>query len=507
MFSKSLRQIATLSISTTGSRILGLGRDVLFFSSFGNNVFSSAFIIAFTIPNLFRRLLGEGALSSAFLPIFTKEMQKGNSSAMVLLNQTLTRLLLYFGGSVLVGMSMLFAVSHWAILPESWSIALPMIQLLLPYAPIICIAAIFTASLNCMGKFVIPSFSPILLNLCMIAALILGNLVFKQNSHQLAYTLSFGVLTGGGMQLLLPALQMAANGWRPKLDVSQSAALAQVKLLFLTATGGAAIVQVNVLITRLIAYQLSGEAVSQLYMASRLTELPMGVFSVAIYTVLFPMLARFSAEKNKSAFAETCRNGILMMLAITIPSTIGLAMLSKPILSVLFEWGRFTHNDVLATAPILSVYAISIPLYSLIAYFTRIFHARQNMRTPVKVSFLSLGINVFLSITLMIPFGVVGLAWANVLTSFIQTIVLAGYLNSQNSNLHVYKLLIPFIKIAGASLVMAISILWALEMTQINTTQMSRLMMVLLLGITIVSAAVIYFLLSWLFGLKRYLMK
>lgn len=355
MFSKSLKQISWLSFSTTGSRILGLVRDAAFFSSFGNSVISSAFIMAFTIPNLFRRLLGEGALASAFLPVFTQENKRGKAHAMVLLNQTLTRLLLYFGSSILLAILILTGITKLFTLPESWMITLPMTQLLLPYALIICIAAILTAALNCLGKFFIPSFSPILLNLCMIGSLIVGNLIFRQSSNQLAYTLCFGVLLGGFLQLFLPAIQMFRNGWKPGVDNSLTEPLQLVKTLFLTATGGAAIVQINVLVTRLIAYQLSDEAVSQLYMASRLTELPLGVFSVAIYTVLFPMLARFVAENNPIGFAQTCRNGTIMMLGITIPSAIGLSMLSEPILSVLFEWGRYSARDVLETTPVLSL--------------------------------------------------------------------------------------------------------------------------------------------------------
>ena len=505
MFTKSLRQISTLSFSTVGSRILGLVRDATFFSSFGNSVYSSAFIIAFTIPNLFRRLLGEGALASAFIPVFSKEHSQSKERAMALLNQTLTRLLLYFGSSILIVMLLLWGITRSVSLPESWGIALPMTSLLLPYAVIICLAAILTAGLNCLGKFFIPSFSPILLNLSMIGSLILGNLLIPQSVAQIAYVLCFGVLIGGVLQLLLPILQMLRNGWTPKPDSRYTDALARVKTLFLTATGGAAIMQINVLVTRLIAYQLSDDAVSQLYLASRLTELPLGVFSVAIYTVLFPMLARFIAENDKVRFAETCRNGTILMLSITIPAAIGLYLLANPILSVLFEWGRYSANDVQETAPILAIYAISIPFYSLIAYFTRIFHATSNMRTPVRVSFAALILNIILSIGLMIPFGVKGLAWANVITAFLQLLLLTYCLVKHDCNPGIGVLIRPIGSILLAGAVMGLSVVVGSNLLNLHILHGNRVLLFLQLMLLMGGAALIYFLFTWLLGLKRYL--
>lgn len=505
MFSKSIKQIASLSVSTTGSRILGLVRDATFFSTFGNSLFSSAFIIAFTIPNLFRRLLGEGALSSAFVPVYSKEQLNDKKQGIKLLNQTLTRLGIYFGGTIILSILLIGIINRIWELPQSWSVAIPMIQLLLPYALLICLAAILTATLNCIGKFFIPSLSPILLNLCMIGALIVGGSLLKQTDHQIAYTLSIGVLLGGLLQLILPAIQMTKNGWRPQLDTSRSPALSRVKTLFITATGGAAIIQINVLITRLIAYQVSDDAVSQLYLASRLTELPLGVFAVAIYTVIFPLLSRHEAEQNTDGFAETSRNGTLMMLGITIPSTLGLSILAQPILGLLFEWGNYSHADVILTAPVLGVYAIGIPFYSLVAYFTRIFHAKQLMGLPVKISIGALLLNVTLSICLMIPFGVIGLAWANVTTAIVQTLALASCLLTRGFQFAPSKLISPGLKIFLASTLMGIFAWWTTHSLQLNTVHHSKPMLILLLSIVIGLSVLLYGIVCWILGLKKYL--
>ena len=491
MNSKSLRQISSLSISTTGSRILGLVRDATFFSYFGTSLLGSAFIIAFTIPNLFRRLLGEGALSSAFLPVFSKKWNESESSGFQLLNQILSRLILYFGGSIAIAATLLVAVHRFSPLPEKWDVTLPMLALLLPYAVAICIAAIITAALNAIGKFFLASLSPILLNLSMIAALIVGGQFWESESEGLAYALSAGVLLGGILQMLLPAVQMMRNRWKPRPDLSSSDDFSRVKQLFWTATGGAAILQVNILITRLIAYQHSDEAVSQLYLSSRLTELPLGVFAVAIYTVLFPLLSKHAANDDTSAFSDTCSKGVVMTLGITIPAAIGLMMLADPILSLLFEWGRFSDRDVALTAPILAIYSISIPFYALISYLTRIFHSQQNMKAPVRVSAMALILNVVLSIALMIAFDVKGLASATVITAVCQFTMLCLLLSRQSWMTQISGLWSQVIRILIASLLMGAVVLGVKTMLPL-TADTSRLSLLLSLSAIICAGVASY---------------
>jgi putative peptidoglycan lipid II flippase len=424
MNSKSLRQISSLSLSTAVSRVLGLIRDALFFSSLGTGVLASAFLIAFTLPNLFRRLLGEGALSSAFIPLFTKARTIDMEDGFRLLNQTLSRMLLFFGGGIVVIVALLMLLQKSGSLGEKWDITLPLIALLLPYAVLICLAAIVTAALNVLHKFFIASLSPILLNVAMILTLALGVTKWGSASMSLVWALCIGVLVGGILQLLLPVAQLLRCGWKPAFDWSHSQELARMRTLFLTATGGAAILQINLLVSRLIAYQHSDEAVSQLYLASRLTELPLGVFAVAIYTVLFPLLSRHAASGDRAAFTETHHQGILLTLGITLPAAAGLALLAHPIIALLFQRGAFNAADVDACAPVLAIYAFSIPVFSLVALLTRVFHAQQDMATPVRIAALTLVVNIGLSIMLMIPFGVKGLASATLLSAMVQWIAL-----------------------------------------------------------------------------------
>lgn len=482
--------------------MLGLVRDATFFSFFGTSLAGSAFIIAFTIPNLFRRLLGEGALSSAFLPQFSQNWETSKPQAFQLLNQTLTRLLVYFGGSTLAAGALLMALHQFIPLANRWDLTLPLLALLLPYAVLICMAAIVTAALNAIGKFFLASLSPILLNLMMIGSLIVGSHFWEPESAHLAYALAIGVLVGGVFQLTLPVVQALRSQWHPAINTSSSDDFKTVKKLFFTATGGAAILQVNVLITRLIAYQHSDEAVSQLYLASRLTELPLGVFAVSIYTVLFPLLSKHVACGDHSSFDATCNRGITMTLGITLPAAIGLMLLSGPILALLFEWGRFSATDVQQTSPVLAIYAMSIPFYALISFLTRVFHSRQDMKTPVRVSGLALVLNIIFSITLMVFFDVEGLATATVITSTCQLLALSALLAKTGWLTEHGKLWWTVFRIVIASVGMGAVVLLIKEFIPIPENS-ERAELLLRLMAYIFAGVLSYGILVFCFGLRR----
>lgn len=493
-------------LSTGGSRLLGLVRDIAFFSSFGTGLIASAFLMAFTLPNLFRRLLGEGALASAFIPVFSQNWTRDPKSGFKLLNQTLTRLLLYFGGGIALVSLLLLGFHHQFDLSEKWSVTLPMLVMLLPYAVMICMAAILTAALNVFSKFFFASLSPIFLNLSMIAALVAGSYVFPAGSLPLAIVLCIGVLCGGLLQLVLPAAQLVGHQWRPQVNLHPSPELQRLRQLFLTATGGAAILQVNILVTRVIAYQHSDAAVAQLYLASRLTELPLGMFAVAIYTVLFPLLSGFAAQSDHARFSETCKHGILLSYGVTLPAAVGLALLAQPIISVLFQWGNFTSHDVVQSAPVLSIYAASVPCYAIISLLTRVFHSQQEMRSPVQVSVIALVLNATLSIGLMIPFGVLGLASANVITSLVQLCLLVRLLRRRQWIVSLQSMLSPLLRMSAAAAFMGFCVVGLSRSLPIAATGEIG-MQIFALGIQISTGVLSYALVCWLMGLRSWFSK
>ncbi|MDR1591213.1 MAG: hypothetical protein LBR92_04455, partial [Puniceicoccales bacterium] len=284
-----LRNILGVSCFTLLSRLSGLLRDVLIFSVLGMGELNSAFLLAFTVPNLFRRLLGEGALNSALIPIFSDEYHtNGQAQAFILLNKVLSRLICVLVGLIFVGCMVLFLGAFCETLSMRWRICFVLSAILLPYMFFICLPAVFSAVLNVFGKFLLAAGNPILLNLSMIFAVLIG---MHWGEGACVYGLCVGVLAGGAMQMALLWVGVRRFGWRFRFDRSGSGRIGEFQRLFFPGVIGAATVQVNIAVSRVLAYFVSSSAVSVLYLANRLMELPMGILVIAVMTVVFPRLS------------------------------------------------------------------------------------------------------------------------------------------------------------------------------------------------------------------------
>ena len=432
-------KVSLVSGLTIFSRILGLLRDVLFFACFGSSVAGSAFLLAFSLPNLFRRMLGEGTLTSAFIPIFSEIAEsKSLREGFRLLNKVLSWLFLTLVGIVLLGISVSLALQSFALDDSpKWLLGMDLCSWTLPYVVAICLSALVVGALNVRGSFFPGAASPIVLNLSMILALLICGTGVDLQGESLAFALCIAVLIGGLLQLLLPVLSLRRlEGWAPSLDFGRSEELSRVKALFAVGALGAAVGQVNVLVSRFLGYSLDDEgAVSMLYLSSRLTELPLGVFAIAISTVVFPEMAKLRAKKNDSGFSEVFAKGLRLTLAVTIPAASGLALLADPILSALFQWGRFGAEEVSDTAPVLAIACAGLPFYAVAAYYVRAFHACKDMRIPLKAALLSLIMNLLLSLAFMQFWNVFGLAAANCISAAIQT----GFLHFAWKKTHDYS--------------------------------------------------------------------
>lgn len=425
--SKFAKSLSVVSGFTMISRVLGLFRDILFFSCFGSSAIASAFILAFSLPNLFRRMLGEGTLSSAFIPVFAEDLEKrGATSAHRILNQVLSRLALFLLClSVLVCLLSLFIPDSWQ-LARKWVEGASLNAIVFPYVLLICMSAILVGALNTHRSFFAGAFSPIILNCSMIGSLILGKWMMGWDGMELAIALCAGVVVGGLAQLAMPWLQLRwQKAWVWEFDLKSSEQLNRIRSLFWVGAFGAAVAQINILVSRLLAYSLDDQgALPYLFLSARLIELPLGVFAIAISTVLFPELARSSGLSDDRGFEEFFAKGFRLTLAITLPAAIGLGLLSEPILHVLFQWGRFGGEDVSQAAKVLCVSVASLPFYAISAYLVKAFHARKQMKPPLVAGIVSFAVNLGLSLFLMKHYGVIGLAWANVGSSFVQTLIL-----------------------------------------------------------------------------------
>jgi putative peptidoglycan lipid II flippase len=495
---QNLKNIAVVSLSTVGSRLLGLLRDVLIFAVLGTSLWNSAFILAFTLPNLFRRLLGEGALTSAIVPVFSDIMERdGRPRAFRFFNQVLLRLLLALLVIISVGMLLLAWVAGQAWLPERWVTGAGLAVWLLPYMLFICLAAIISAGLNLVGRFAVAASTPILLNLAMIGALAAG-MWLDAEAARVVYWLCGGVLLGGFLQLLLPALDLMGQGWRPRIERGRSAALAELWCLFLPGLMGAAILQVNILVSRLLAYSLEESAVSVLYLSSRLMELPLGVFTIAVATVFFPLLARALSSGDELGFSASFLRGLRLVIGISLPAGVGLLVLGQPILESLFLWGAFDQADVLATVPLLAIYGLGLPFYSAATFATRGLHASKDMRTPVRVAGYCLWINLLSGLLMMQFWGAAGLAAANVLAAIAQSCLLWRALADGRQALSFRALWPALCKVLLAGATMGLFCLDAWSML-IDFNLGDKWNSVLIVGLCVPGGACVYFaMLYWL---------
>jgi len=424
-----LGKLSLVSGATLASRVLGLFRDILFFAVFATTLYGEAFLLAFTIPNLFRRMLGEGTLTSAFIPVFSGLVNKGKEKrAWSLLNQILTRLFTYLGLLTLGICFLSWVLFEFKFFENAkWELASLLNCTTFSYALLICGTSLLIASLNVKGKFFEGASSPLILNSVLIICLALGIFCQITNLMDFAFLLGLAVLLAGVLQTLVPWLSLRKNSdWRWKLDYQNNESLREVNSLFWVGAIGAAVAQMNILIARFLAFSLDDiGGVSLLYLSARLVELPLGVFAIALSTVLFPALAKFSNLGNETQYQKSFYLALRLIYALTIPSAIGLFFLPELIIGVLFQWNNFGNTEVSQASDVLKVAAWTIPAYAISTFLVKALHSKKNMKAPFQAAIVSLTTNTFFSLFLMKDFGIIGLSLANLLAAYAQCAFLA----------------------------------------------------------------------------------
>lgn len=457
--SGKLKNIGVVAGLTVVSRVLGLARDQLSAAVFGTSALNSAFITAFSLPNLFRRLLGEGSLTAAFVPTLQEELHENKAAgAFRLLSQVASWLALIAGVLVVVGMG-LFSQSRWLVgHDDKWYLAADLTVVLFPYLAMVCLAAAFNAALNVMEKFTEPALSPIWLNLTMIITLGGAGLQWAETDMGRMQWLCAGVLAGGFLQMVVPAGVLMRLGWRPRADFTFSPRVREIALLMAPGLFGTAIYQINIYVSRLLAFSIDDSAASVLFYANRLTELPIGVFAIAVATVVYPLLARHAAEKNFAAMADDYRKGLRLILLINVPAGAGLALLAEPMIRLLFQRGAFTAADTTMMVPLLALFALGMPFFSITSLSIRAFYALKDTVTPVKLAGVSFVINLGLSLLLMRPLGAAGLVLASTVAIVVQTVWLQRLLTRRLPGLAFGPLWRGVGKILFAALGMAVMV-------------------------------------------------
>lgn len=406
-----------------GGRISGLLRDMVFAHAWGTGSALGAFLLAFTLPNLARRFLGEGALTDAFVPILNQRLeQDGRDAAFVLVNRVLCWVAVVAGIGVIAVAILALGIRPF-VTNALWRQALWLAPFLLPYALLICLAAQLGAVLNSLGRFALPAWGSVWLNLGFIVA----SLWVAPRLDQPAYALVGGVLVSGILQagLLLPPLWKL--GWRPAVHLDfRAPGLRAVLALMLPGLLGAAVYQVNVLADRVFAAWLGDWAVTSLYYAERLVFLPVGIFAVALTAAALPAMSRAWSRQDdhaaESAFAYSMRH----VLYLSTPCLLGLVLLAEPICRLIFmrHGGQFDADSLRYTRDALLYYSLGIPAFAALKIVRAGFYSRQDARTPVRVSIFCILLNLVLNFAFIVPLQQRGLALATAISSTLNVVIL-----------------------------------------------------------------------------------
>lgn len=505
--SKHLQSIGVVAGATMASRLLGLWRDILITAVFGASALASAFYAAFTLPNLFRRLLGEGALTAAFVPTLSSELrERERAGAFALVNQVASWLFVVTGGIVVVAIALLMQArvgADWALAQGAsaetagrFVRAADLAVVLFPYLCCVCLAATFSAALQTLNRFLEPALSPIWLNVSMIALLTGGAyLGWGDGAEGAMRWLCGGMLLGGFLQMTVPALALRREGWRPRFDLGRGEPLRQIIALMGPTVFGSAIYLINMTVSQAIGLQVNASTVAVLNLASRLMELPIGVFAVAVTTVVFPLISRHAAAGEWDNMAAAYRKGMRLILTINVPAAVGLFLLAEPVIRVLFQRGAFTSDSVAAMRPVLMVYAVGLPFLSFTNIVLRAFYAQRDTVTPVKAAVLSFAVNLTLSLVLMGPLGTLGLAAAGNVATVVQAIYLQVKLARMREGFAFHHVLRDLGKVLLAALAMGalVAFGWRGWLSLVGTSTaalMAGLGVVITLGVAVYAAGI-----------------
>ncbi|PTX90773.1 murein biosynthesis integral membrane protein MurJ [Opitutus sp. ER46] len=469
--SKNLKNIGLVSGLTLTSRVLGLVRESVTAAFFGTSALMSAFVTGLQLPNLFRRLLAEGGLTAAFVPTLNEQLERRQrEGAFELVNKVSSWLLLVTSGVVAVAMlvfsqdSLIRSVGQTlGAGPDAvdrWVDAAHFTVILFPYLLFVSLAAAFSAALQSLHRFLEPALSPIWLNLSIIGLLAGSAYVARGHPEDQILWLTAGWLIGGFLQMLVPALALRREGWRPQLDLGVNEPLRAMVRLMVPTLFSSSIYLVNMTASRYIGLSLNDQAVAVLNYAQRIMELPIGVFAVAVATVVFPLISRFAAAGDHANLAASYRKGMRLILLINIPAAVGLGILATPIIRVILQHGEFGHGDTDLMTPVLIANALGLPFLSFASLALRAFYAQRDTVIPVHAALLSFSVNIVLSLALMRPYSIVGLAIASSAAAAVQAIYLQWHLARKQDGLAFHHLAGDLWKIVFAAAVMGV-VVWA----------------------------------------------
>jgi len=457
-----------VSALTMLSRLLGLVREQIFALTLGAGAYSDAFLAAYRIPNLLRDLFAEGALSTAFVPTYVRTLrQQGRPAAYALANRVLTTLTLYLGAVALLAMVFpgpVVRLVATGFSSDQATLTAQLVRIMMPFLPAISLAVVAMGALNAEERYTAPALASSMFN---VVAIIGGAVVWLLGTSPRWAVMTWSGLTllGGVAQLAVQVPPLWGAGFRPRFRPDlrlRDPGTRRIATLMAPATLGVAAVQINVVVSTSFASMGAPGSISWLGYAFRLMQLPIGVFGVAIATTTLTHLSRDAAEGDAEALRATLRRGLQLVLFLTVPSTVGLALLARPIIRLIFEHGRFTPHATTETARALSGYAVGLVAYSAIKVVAPAFYALGRTRVPLLASLSAVAANLAWNFLTFRRLGHVGLALGTSVAATVNLAVLLGAFQIQIRHLVNRAFLSVVARILAASALMAAAV-WPLE--------------------------------------------
>ena len=501
-----LKSLTTVGGNTMVSRVLGFVRDLVLARVFGADAATDAFFVAFKIPNFLRRLFGEGAFATAFVPVLMEyKEQRSHSELKALVDHVagtlgLVLLIVSFIGVLVAPLIVSLFAFGWVLdgATEKLDLAAQMLRLTFPYLLFISLTAFAGGILNAHNRFAVPAFTPVLLNLCLIGSA----LWLAPQMQQPVVALAWGVLIAGVVQFTfqLPFLHQLKLLPAPR-PAPRHEGVGRIMKLMLPALFAVSVVQINLLLDTVLASFLQTGSISWLYYSDRLMEFPQGVLGVALATVILPNLSKRHAAADSRAFSHTLDWGLRTTLLLGAPAAVGLAVLAGPMIATLFLSERFDMRDVSMARLSLMAYSVGLLAFILIKVLAPAYYARQDTKTPVKIGIVAMVVNMVFNLALIFPLQHAGLALATSLSAFVNAGLLFRGLRKRDVYRPGKEWPALWLKVGLAVAGMAAVLVWGMPALQ-AWSGVGIWMRASWLGAWIGIGALVYFLLLALLGIR-----
>lgn len=482
---KGFRQIAFITVI---SRILGMLRDISFAYFLGASGLMDGWAIAFKIPNLARRLFGEGAASSSLIPVYSEQLEKDPQQAKKLANTVVSVIFVLLCGIVLLGELVIWVYYKFFTIYPGTELKLALSAIMLPYMILICTVAIIAGILNVHRHFAAPAAAPIVLNVFIIGSLFFSGWVLTMQPNRQVFVVAVAVIVAGIVQLLMQLLPLRARGIyiRPAWDV-RSEAFRKIIFMMGPMILGLTVTQINTLADDFIALWFSGSAekgefftffgsqikyplwegaVSQLFYSQRLYQFPLGVFGISLATAIFPVMSAEAARKDFDSLCATIARGFRCAVFVAVPATVGLVLVARPLTAALFEHGRFTADDTSLTASVLLFYALGLTGFFAQQIATRAFYSMHDSKLPARSAVLAVVVNLILNLTLIWFMGIAGLALSTAICSYLQVIILVFALRKRLGAAVLNGLVQALLKTVLNAFIMAVILIITLKLAK-----------------------------------------